>query len=266
MPAFRAPARISLNVRVVGKHNDGSPDYVALNQTVDLCDILHADHAENDQFPADYPEIQKAVEAYRNVSNDQTPVVIQVESRIPQHAGLGISHSRMATVLWALNQLSANPIEEQELVKLAANIHPDVGFFFSRGTARCSGEEGRIIEEQETSGTDPYWLVCSPYQLSTENIYRRFSVTDLQDRELGNSLENLMQGSDAYINDLEESVFALNPRLALLKQRIKEKGFNVVVMSGTDPSFICMDGPSDLELQENSYQIHPLNRRVGHWY
>lgn len=265
MQTFRAPARIPLYLRVVGVNEDGSPEMIALNQTIDLCDHLMIEPSEFDQLPSGHHEIQEAVKAYREYTGDFFPVTITLHNQLPEHVDLGLKHSHAATALWALNQLSSEPLDEQALKSLAKGIHPDVLFFFTNGTAKCFSK-GDVQIEQSPADKPSFWLVFPSYSLPSDKIYNRFSMVDLQDRSLENSLESMIQKKAQYCNDLEESAFALDPKLALRKQRMKEIGFQTVVMAGTGPGLYCMDGPSHHLSQEEGFQTHYINRTEGHWY
>ncbi len=113
MQSFRAPARIPLFLRVVGKNSDDSPQVVSLKQTLDLCDELTISHSESDQFQNAYPLAIKAVSLYREKTGTKIPVSISLDQRVPSHVGLGIRSSHAATVLWGLNQLSKNPVDDE---------------------------------------------------------------------------------------------------------------------------------------------------------
>lgn len=265
MQTFRAPARIPLYLRVVGLNDDGSPQMIALNQTIDLCDHLLVESADSDQLPQQHREICEAVKAYREYTGESFPVTIKLQTNLPEHADLGQRYSHAATVLWALNQISPHPIDEKGLKEIAKRIHSDVLFFFTRGTAKCSSK-GEIYDEQAPSENKAFWLVCPSYSLPSEKIYKRFSIQDLQGQTLENSLDRMILDKADYCNDLEDSAFALDPKLALRKQRIKDLGFQTVVMAGTGPILYCMDGPTHPSTQEESYKTQYINRKEGSWY
>ena len=264
MYTFRAPARIPLYLRVVGVNDDGSPKMIALNQTIDLCDHLKIQRADQDQIPLGYPKIRKAVDAYREYTGKNFAVSIELASNFPCHIDIGLKYSHAATTLWGLNKLSEQPLEEEVLKKVAKTIHPDVLFFFSQGTATCCS--GGDIKDELPPKQKSFWLVCPPYSLSSDKIMKRFSIADLQDPSLEHTLDHLISVKAKYCNDLEESAFALDPKLALRKQRMKGLGFDTVVMAGTDSALYCMDGPSHQLTQDESYQTQYINRSVGSWY
>lgn len=266
MPTFRAPARITLNVRVVGNHEDGSPDIVSLNQTIDLCDFIKLDYSDQDIFINDCFMIRQVVEAFRKASNVDDPVSLEVVNNIPPQAHLGMELSQSATTLWALNQIFSHPLNEKELKELALYVHSDLSFYFSWGSAKCSGAGRKFIEEVDSVVDDPFWLVFSPFDVSEEEIFRRYCRAGLEDRKQEGNHSQMSNSQDKFFNDLEESAFALNPKLALLKERTLECGFSTVVMSGLGPTFVCMDGDLEQNSSEPIYQSHTLLRSEGEWY
>lgn len=265
MQTFRAPARIPLYLRVVGVNEDGSPEMIALNQTIDLCDHLMIEPAQSDQLPPGHHEIQEAIIAFREHTGESFPVSISLHKHLPEHVDLGLKFSHAATTLWALNKISPNPLEEEALKAIAQRVHSDVFFFFTQGTAKCFSK-GDVLVEQAPSESSSFYLVFPPYSLPSDKIFNRFSVIDLQDHTLENSLESMIEKKAQYCNDLEESAFALNPKLALRKLKMKELGFQTVVMAGAGPALYCMDGPLNQISQEDGYQTQYISRTEGNWY
>jgi 4-diphosphocytidyl-2-C-methyl-D-erythritol kinase len=265
MHTFRAPARIALFLRVVGQHTDGSPKFLSLNQTIDLCDDLVFEHQESDSFSGDSPYLQDAILLYRKTSRVSIPLSIKLRIHAAHDPSLGFHFSHAATALWGLNELSGNPLSISELKAIAAEIHPEVSFFFSEGAAKCD-EHGQVIQELAPFSQRSLSIFYPPYKVPHTMIYRRLALDDLQDRDVEKSIADLTQGKSQYHNDLEEFAFVLNPKLGLIKQKLLTSGFSTAVMAGTGPAFFCLDSSAHSFTFDKCFQTSFLNRKPGEWY
>jgi len=263
MQSFRAPARIPLFLRVVGKNSDDSPQVVSLKQTLDFCDELRIGYSESDQYQNVHPLALKAVSLYRKKTATKVPVSITLDQRVPSHVGLGIRSSHAATVLWALNQLSKKPVDDETLQEWGKDLNSEVPFFFSLGTAKCSGD---VIHSIAPLTKQQIWIISPQGDLPVNEVFKRLSLSDLQDRKVEEILDQFICGQTPFFNDFEEAAFALNPKLALLKHKIREGGLRTVVMAGSGPSLFCLNGPSQKLPDGQSLVTHYLNRKKGNWY
>ena len=70
-----------------------------------------------------------------------------------------------------------------------------------------------------------------------------------------------------YENDLEKAAFAANPKLANVKNKLLQSGFEIVLLSGSGSSFFCF-GTADLSSHSDlsQYHVHFIHRSTGKWY
>lgn len=262
MHTFRAPARIPLFLRVVGKNSDDSPKVVSLRQTIDLCDQISICQSDMDHFQSLSPLILETIALYRKKSGNLQSVTIKIESKVPIRVGLDAQSSHGATVLWALNQLADKPVSEETLQGWGAELNSEIPFFFTSGTARSS-EFG--LESLESLPRKEVWIATSEHDMPKDALLKRLALLDLQDRELEKILERYLVAPE-YFNDFEEAAYALNPKLAIFRQQIAEKGFQSVVLAGTGPSFFCLNPITAPQPDNQLIATHYLNREKGNWY
>jgi 4-diphosphocytidyl-2-C-methyl-D-erythritol kinase len=229
---------------------------------------------EEDSLTCDNPEIPtdasnlilKAAALFRQKTGRKFGVRVQLDKRIPQKSGLGGGSSNAATALWGLNRLLGGPASLRQLQEWSVEIGSDVPFFFSHGTAYCTGK-GEIFRPLSPLPLRPVWIIKPEQGLSTPVIYQRLRVEELEDRDPQVLLKKHLDGEPLYYNDLEESAFAVYPKLALIKQRMLDAGFSAVAMTGSGSALFCVGDISPPVLPDvRSYPVSFLNRQENQWY
>jgi len=268
-----SPAKVNLFLRVVGRRPDGYHDLSSLFQTISLGDTLSFQLAETDSLtctdkslPVDGTNlVMKAVELFRRKTGLRFGVKIHLDKKIPSQAGLGGGSSNAATTLWALNRLLGDCVAVSELQAWSAEIGSDIPFFFSQGTAYCTGR-GEVVEDVGMLGAVPLTIVKPPIGLPTPAVYARLrtmapAVHRTAPRE---DLELFLRGKPHYFNDLEAPAFAQEPTLAALKEALKRSGYKTVLMTGSGSAFFCIGKGTATHLyQANAVYV---NRPTNQWY
>jgi 4-diphosphocytidyl-2-C-methyl-D-erythritol kinase len=232
-----SPAKLNLFFRVLRKRPDGYHDISSLFQAIDLFDRLFFSLSAQDELTCSDPSIpcdgtnlvSKAIAQFRKHA-DVPPVKIHIEKHIPIQAGLGGGSSNAATTLWALNELIGKPFTQTQLIEIGATIGSDVPFFFSSGTAHCTGR-GEILEPFTLPEPLRGYLAKPTYGLSTPLVYKHTVISELPVRD----------PQPRFFNDLEIPSFRLEPRLAELRNELR-KSFGEVVMTGSGTAFFCLKG------------------------
>lgn len=179
--------------------------------------------------------VAKALALFR--SQISTPnIQIHIEKKIPIQAGLGGGSSNAATTLWALNQLMGRPLTTPQLIEMGARLGSDVPFFFSAGTAYCTGR-GEIMEPYALPEPLTGFIAKPTFGLSTPLVYQHTRIGELHPRDPLQALKNYPH----FFNDLEIPAFRLEPRLVDLRKEL-QKHFEQVVMTGSGTAFFCLKG------------------------
>lgn len=276
MLRFFSPAKINLFLRVVSKRADGYHELSSVFQTISLGDTLHVEPQAYDELTCSDSSltidrsnlIWKAVDLFRRKTNFHQGLKIHLEKRIPMQAGLGGGSSNAATILWACNQLAKSHIPLQVLQEWSAEIGSDVPFFFSQGTAYCTGK-GEVVQALPALEKHSLWIVKPQEGLSTPEVYRHLNFeTAHQQTSVINDLENFLSGKFSYFNDLEKAAFKVKPELAYLKNYLLESGFETVLMTGSGSAFFCLGaGVISIENRFISFHAHFINRNSpSNWY
>jgi len=181
-----APAKINLDLRVLGRRSDGYHEVRSLLQTIDLTDEIRAAvappdvlelHMEPDGVvPAGGENlIMRAAEALRRHTGFKVGARLELAKRIPIGAGLGGGSSDAAATLVLLDTLWGLHLEASVLGELAAEIGSDVPFFLTGGLAFATGR-GEIIRPLPDL-IDCGVIVCTPpIEVATADVYSRFAA------------------------------------------------------------------------------------------
>ena len=148
------PAKVNLGLNVLGRRSDGFHEIVTIFQTIDLCDVLEGEaadevslHVSDRSIPAG--ESNLVLKAARLLGT-RVPGArgrgarLALHKEIPVESGLGGGSSNAAGALMLLNELWALQLGLAELTPLAEELGSDVPFFLSGGTALGTGRGDRI--------------------------------------------------------------------------------------------------------------------------
>ncbi|MFC2049076.1 4-(cytidine 5'-diphospho)-2-C-methyl-D-erythritol kinase [Chlamydiota bacterium] len=254
-----SPAKINLFLRILGKRPDGYHELASLFQAINLGDTLTFTLSHEDRLTCSDPTlpcdssnlVTRAVELFRRKTGLSFHVDIHLEKIIPTQAGLGGGSSNAATTLWALNALHRFPYTEQELQDWSAEIGSDIAFFFSHGTAYCTGR-GENVRDLPPLALPPLSLIKPAGGLSTPAIYKALQLLECSTEDPEKLLADFYAGKPRYINDLEHPAFRLCPQLSQIKR-------------SRPLAFMTGSGTAMIHQGREGQSIRPVNRNTG-WY
>jgi 4-diphosphocytidyl-2-C-methyl-D-erythritol kinase len=254
-----SPAKINLFFRVIRKRPDGYHEIASRMQALDFGDMLTFVPASADSLTCTDPRvptgdtnlINRALSLFRKETGKEIYFSTHVEKHVPMEAGLGGGSSNAATALYAANLFSNLHLTDEVLCKMAGKIGADPPFFFSTGTAFCTGF-GEIVQNVETE-TGSVWLVKPEEALSTPAVFARAVPTG--------------GGQELYVNDLEESACSIVPRLRVIKMALISMGFDVVWMTGSGTTFVCIGDVQNPQFPGCTFfRANFLGRKKKKWY
>lgn len=271
MLSLFSPAKINLFLRVLRKRKDGYHELATLLQAIDLGDTLDIQLSQKDSLTCTDPSIPtdasnlviKAANLFRQKTGITSGLKVHLHKRIPAQAGLGGGSSNAATTLWAFNQLVGKVATTEELQAWSGEIGSDIPFFFSQGTAYCTGRGEHVQSVQPLSSPSSCWIIKPPIGLSTPEIYRRLRLTSSQPIDHQKDLLKHWH----YVNDLEQPAFEARADLYDLKQALIKQGFNTVLMTGSGSAFFCLGENVPSQSGDiSTYLASFLRREEGCWY
>ena len=253
---IRAPAKINLWLRVVGKRADGYHLLDTLLLPISLYDeiIIEKGRKSGNQnalrdrlrVSSDNPSVPqgrknlayKAASLLMNEKGIDESVEIRIRKRIPVGAGLGGGSTDAAATLVGLNRLFRLGYTLRRLEKISSALGADVPFFIRGMPARARGIGERLTPLREVPRL---WLVIlyPGFPVSTRWVYRRLSPK--LTKAIVNTSINLSLGCSAnlrklLVNDLETVTMGRYPRIGVLKEELARQGAIGTLMSGSGSS------------------------------
>jgi len=286
---IRAPAKVNLFLRVVGRRPDGYHLLDTLIVPVSLYDVIDIRRipAKRQQplnprirITCDDPTVPLGEEnlAYRAAQllleqlDHRTNIDIDIQKRIPIGAGLGGGSTDAAATLLGLNRLFNLKLSAARLERLALRLGADVPFFIRAHPARAHGI-GEVL--RPVRGLMRLWLVIlyPGFPVATASVYRKLPKK-LTKATSGNSIRISLRRfdnlTDLLVNDLESVTLESYPKIRLLKEKLLREGAAGGLMTGSGSAVFGVfgsKGPAQrafdrLRNEEGvqAYLVHVLNR------
>jgi 4-diphosphocytidyl-2-C-methyl-D-erythritol kinase len=254
---IRAPAKINLSLRVVGKRADGYHELDTIMVPVSLYDEIEIHRirrtvAGQSEFSAliaircNHPEVPlgadnlayRAAELLMRKAKLRQPIAIQIKKQIPVGAGLGGGSTDAAAVLVGLNRMWKLGLSVRQLERLALQLGADVPFFIRAKPARARGigEKLRVLAQLPSR-----WLVLvyPGFPVATAWVYRNLpsKLTKVSvNTSITTPLENLDTLDKLLVNDLEQVTMRRYPEIGRVKSMLSRAGAAGVLMSGSGSS------------------------------
>jgi 4-diphosphocytidyl-2-C-methyl-D-erythritol kinase len=168
-----ARAKLNLDLRVIGRREDGFHDLNTTFQAIDLHDLIDVQPATQTRYDVEGfdldPQDNSVVKAHKAVeqaAQRELPVAIRVHKRIPPGSGMGGASSDAAATLKALTTMFNLKLD---LHAIAEQLGSDVPFFLYGGRARAEGRGEKLLALE----TGPTWFAIAwpGFGLTTGDVY-----------------------------------------------------------------------------------------------
>lgn len=197
--------------------------------------------------------IIKALNLMRRHTNLSQYFAVTLDKVVPIQAGLGGGSGNAATAMYAFNALTGFPASNEDLKLWSGEIGSDITFFFSSGTAYCTGR-GEIVTPLAPlpQAADTEVHIFKPREgLSTPLVFKTLDLSALHasppEEILGAHVRRgalSAASSGLLVNDLEPPAFVCAPRLLHIKKDIAEQLLGSeeggVMMSGSGTSVYAL--------------------------
>jgi 4-diphosphocytidyl-2-C-methyl-D-erythritol kinase len=269
---IKAPAKLNIRLKVIGRRPDGYHDLVSIMVPVDLFDHLEirviTEGVTLSCTGLPVPEnetnlVVKAARAFFAKTGLDRGVSIQLEKRIPVAAGMGGGSSDAASALLLMNALWAEPLSPEDLQATALTLGADVPFFVACKPAIARGI-GEILDPISSWPELWYVIVAPRIQVSTSWVYKNLQLKELTRDETFHINKFLREKPDkiAWIleNDLESVTSARFPIIETIKHSLLNLGAEGALMTGSGPSVFGVFSSSG---QAEAARDHLLSRNLG---
>ncbi len=244
-----APAKINLDLRILGRRRDDFHEIRTLLQSIQLHDTLSFRHCPGPMrvrsrtrgIPKDRANLVWAAAcglwSALGRSGIPSDVAISIRKRIPVSAGLGGGSSDAASTLRGLCAVWGIAPDRAWLRAVASRVGSDVPFFLDGGAAVARGRGERIRHLQDFER--PLWVVLAQprFGVSTAEAYRWFDAEGrgrrLMSRRSGSLPRGWREQMRVLVNDLEPAVAHRHPEIGLMVARFKRSGAVLAAMTGS---------------------------------
>ena len=238
------PAKINLTLEVVGQRPDGFHELATWMIPVGLYDELAMDPSSEITYQSNLPSLRfdssnlilRAIERFQEETGQTAAYRIDLRKEIPIGAGLGGGSSDAAAALLLLNQLHQNPLTDEKLLGLSAQLGSDVPFFLKRRAAWCTGR-GEKMKVREFPHDRWVILIKPEFGVSTAAAYSAYKALPPEQKrgQTKNTEWGLLR------NDLEQPVFQKYLLLPEIKNWLEQQAeTEVALMSGSGPTMFAV--------------------------
>ena len=252
---IRAPAKINLTLRVVGRRADGYHLLDTIMVPVSLYDeidirqraiargaaplALIEIRCSHPQVPLGQDNIAyRAADLLMQKHKIKRCVCIGIQKKIPIGAGLGGGSTDAAAVLIGLNRMWKLRLSVRQLERLALQLGADVPFFIRAKPARARGigEKLSLLPKLRRR-----WLVLAypGFPLATAWVYGNLPIKLTKvsvNTSIATPLESLETLEKLLVNDLERVAIRRYPEIGRVKTMLSLAGAVAVLMSGSGSS------------------------------
>ena len=232
---FLAPAKLNLDLRIVGRRADGYHLLESILTLIELDDHIWFSvnqtgciklHTPTDGITEEQDLCVRAARLLSGHTGTEYGVDIWLEKQIPVGGGLGGGSADAAVVLMVLNRLWQLNLSKTELLQLGVRLGADVPFFIFGQSAFARG-----IGEQLSPISLPkqwYVIIKPPVHVSTPKIFAHKDLT----RDSKPRIMPDFQAGQHWRNDMQSVVLAEYPAVKAAFDVLAEYGSPMMSGSG----------------------------------
>lgn len=251
-----APAKVNLWLRVGDRDASGFHPVDTLlcslrladsltirpgNAATPLLDVAHARPltALPDLGPVEENLAFRAARSFMERAGLATGPEMRLVKRIPAGGGLGGGSSDAAAVLRAMARLHPDALAGPDLMELGAGLGSDVPFFVRGAPLALGTGRGDRLATLAPLPARHVVLAVPDFPVATAEAYRwldedRRETPTLPDRTGQGSLQlDWETVARQAVNHFEGPVFRRHPRLAALRDRLRERGARIALLAGS---------------------------------
>lgn len=242
-------AKINLGLNVVERRPDGYHNLQTVFYPVGIQDALEIFPMAED-FPSEVDcdikvsnipiegdeQRNLVVRAYQLLKQDfpNLPRLhVHLYKGIPTQAGMGGGSSDASAMLRLLNTSFQLNLSDEKLISYASKLGADCAIFILNSPAYAEGI-GEKLYPMDIDLSGWYMAVVRPdIPVPTKEAFARIKPHFPQKCCRDIVMQPVETWKEELVNDFEESVFALHPELAAIKERLYQLGATYAAMSGS---------------------------------
>jgi len=284
---LKAPAKVNLFLKVLGKRSDSYHNIFTIFERIDLSDTIKITRTSGcgvklitDKFITKRPEDNIAYKAAGTIlkrSGIEGGVKIAIKKRIPIAAGLGGGSSDAAAVLLGINKLFNLNIAKKELIRMGSRLGADVPFFILNRPFAVGEGVGEKLKEIKSKTRLWHLLIYPGFKVETKGVYKAFDTLprhltkrygDVKiQHQFGRTCpDDHLIGRGILHNDLEAASIIKRPILGRIKKSLTVILGDEAIVSGSGPSLFCLyeTRKEAMAARNKLYRYVPQGKR-RHW-
>ena len=189
---LNAPAKLNLNLSVLGKRIDGMHEIKTRFQLINLSDEVLIKKTLSKSISVK-TNLAPSIENKKNIVFSAIKLLsdhigkeiyceVDIVKNIPLGGGLGGGSSNAATALIGINFLFELGLTSKELMQLGEKLGADVPFFIFGKNAFASGI-GEILSEDRKNIDNKYLLLFPQIHSSTKEFFSKWDSLNKSDQE-----------------------------------------------------------------------------------
>ena len=253
--SIKSFAKINISLDILSKREDGYHELDSVMLPIELHDsilISPLKYSVENFITADdfsngldhYNLATQAINALSDKYHFSTKFRIYIHKNIPMQAGLGGGSSNAAFTMKAVNQMLNLGISDEELIQIATPLGADIPFFIPCVPSRCNGIGEKLTPIEIKNNY--YVLIVKPSSgCSTKEVFKIVDSKEFKHVDIESVIKALREGDDELLansigNSLEDAAIELVPEIKQIKDTLKQRGFKIVLMSGSGSSVYAM--------------------------
>jgi 4-diphosphocytidyl-2-C-methyl-D-erythritol kinase len=257
---FKAPAKINLALDVLDLRPDGYHDIDIVSLPLELHDSIEIEeyperfgtYLTSDDNSLMCDESNLVYVAYRAMKKNfglHSGFRIKIYKKIPMESGLGGGSADAAAVIDGLDKMKKLNAADQQKIDIAKAIGSDVPFCLYNRPCRVQGMGEKLTFF--TCKKNYFVLVIKPEQgLSTKEVYKLCDSYEKSKPDIPNLIKGLMAGDDKLVaasmkNGLQITATHMLGEIGSLIERLKAKGLNMVMMSGSGSAVYALSNDEE---------------------
>ncbi len=244
-------AKVNWGLWLLGKRADGYHEIFTPIQRVSLADTIRIKPSSSLRvetstgIPQNENFVYRGLLLFEELTGLKPHFEIYIEKNIPVGGGLGGGSSNLATVLRFVNEYFGQPLSEEKLIGLVAEVSSDAPSFLCKGVALVTGrgERVRCLPLEGFKGLDITLFVPEGISSPTGLIYSKTQPDMFVDRSLTKLLEEkLLKGNPLEFFKLVENLLGeiflrLHPHIGEDIDFLQKVCYKKFIVSGSGSSF-----------------------------
>jgi 4-diphosphocytidyl-2-C-methyl-D-erythritol kinase len=248
---LKAFAKINLDLRILGRREDGYHEVRTVLQTIDWADEIQIEPADRFEFiehgvaAGEDNLVVRAARAFESLTGQTVEARIELSKNVPSGAGLGGGSADAAVTILGLQRFCGKHIAQPELVQALSQIGSDIPFFVFGGKALGTGR-GNEIALMEDESDYALLIVVPGVAISTRDAYSWLTESGKSNtinRFCAQQVSGSAEGEPG--NDFESVVFPRHPLLSEIKNELLRAGARRAALSGTGSAVFGIFGSTE---------------------